>query len=132
MRKLLGIAIMIALLVCSCTTTKFVEVPVKTIEKEYIHNTRVDSVILRDSIDRWRSGDTLYIYKERTKYMIKERVDTVLRTDTITEVVRLTEVKEVKVNHLKWYQKWLMYLGGGSLVLLALILTHKATKLKLL
>lgn len=120
MRKLLGIIAILILLLCSCTTTKYVEVPVKTVQTEYIHNTRTDSVVIRDSIDRWLSGDTLYIYKERTKYLTRERVDTICRTDTITNVVTIESVKEVKVNSLKWYQEALMWVGGVMLVTLIL------------
>lgn len=132
MRKLLGIIAILVLLLCSCTTTRIVEVPVKTIQTEYIHNTRTDSVIIRDSIDRWLSGDTLYIYKERTRYVTKERVDTVCKTDTITNVVTIENVKEVQVNNLKWYQKWLMGAGGVSLFILTLFGVHKLTKLKMI
>lgn len=121
MRKLLGIIAILILLLCSCTTTKYVEVPVKTVQTEYIHNTRTDSVVIRDSIDRWLSGDTLYIYKERTKYLTRERVDTICRTDTITNVVTIESVKEVKVKQpLKWYQEALMWVGGVMLVTLIL------------
>lgn len=121
MRKLLGIIAILILLLCSCTTTKYVEVPVKTVQTEYIHNTRTDSVVIRDSIDRWLNGDTLYIYKERTKYLTRERVDTICRTDTITNVVTIESVKEVKVKQpLKWYQEALMWVGGVMLITLIL------------
>ena len=132
MRKLLGIIAILILLLCSCTTTRYVEVPVKTVEKEYIHSTKTDSIVIRDSIDRWMKGDTLFLYKERTKYRTRERVDTVCRTDTITEVVTIENIKEVKVNTLKWYQKWLMGAGGVSLFILALFGVHKLTKLKMI
>lgn len=116
------------LLLCSCTSTRIVEVPVKTIEKEYIHNTKVDSIYIRDSVDRWISGDTFYIYKERTKYVTKEIVDTVCKTDTITEVVTIENIKEVKVNYLKWYQEALMWMGG---VLTFVLLLYILIKIKI-
>lgn len=125
MRKILGITVILILLLYSCSTTKVVEVPVKTIEREYIYNTKIDSIILRDSIDRWRSGDTLYIYKERTKYVTKERVDTICRTDTITKVVTIENIREVKVNHLKWYQEALMWVGGVMSLLLTFYIVYK-------
>ena len=53
------------------TTTKIVEVPVEVIKKEYIHNTKIDSVYIKDSIDRWQKGDTLLITKYYTKYKQK-------------------------------------------------------------
>ena len=44
---------LIILMLPACkTTTKNVEVPVEVIKKEYIHDTKIDSVYIRDSIDR--------------------------------------------------------------------------------
>lgn len=89
----------------SCTTTKVVQVPVETIKKEVIH--KVDSLVIRDSIDRWREGDTVYIVKWHTRY--SSRVDTFLKCDTIPVVQEV--VIEKKVNELYWWQKTLMWLG---------------------
>lgn len=63
MRKLLFI-IPILILLASCAAQKqIIEVPVETVKTEYIHDTKIDSVYVRDSIDRWREGDTVFIYK---------------------------------------------------------------------
>lgn len=52
---------LIILMLPACkTTTKIVEMPVELIKKEYIHDTKIDSVYIRDSVDRWQNGDTLY------------------------------------------------------------------------
>lgn len=47
---------MLAILMLSAckTTTKIVEVPVEVVKKEYIHDTKIDSVYIRDSVDRWQ------------------------------------------------------------------------------
>lgn len=119
MRYILAVIASFILLLCSCTTTKVVEVPVETVRTEYVHNTKVDSVFVKDSIDRWMKGDTLYIYKEHTKYKYLDRVDTVVRVDSIPKIVKIETVKEVEVNHIKWYQKILMWIGG----IMSLILT---------
>lgn len=119
MRYILAVIASFILLLCSCTTTKVVEVPVETVRTEYVHNTKVDSVFVKDSIDRWLKGDTLYIYKEHTKFKYINKTDTVCKTDTITKVVKVDVVKEVEVNHIYWYQKALMWVGGIAVVLLA-------------
>lgn len=129
MRKLLGVILIFIILVCSCTTTKYVEVPIKTVEKEYIHNTKIDSVFIKDSIDRWISGDTVFIYKEHTKYKYLNKVDTILKTDTIPQIVKIETVKEVEVNHIKWYQRILMWLGGVVALLSTFYIIYKV-KLK--
>lgn len=115
------------LLLLSCSTTRTIEVPVETIKKEYIYDTKIDSIIVRDSIDRWYKNDTTYIYKERIRFKYKTRIDTIIRTDTIPKI--LTIEKEVKVNNVHWYQKLLMWIGSLSLVLLMLYL-YKKFKLK--
>lgn len=119
MRKLLFI-IPILILLASCAAQKqIIEVPVETVKTEYIHDTKIDSVYVRDSIDRWRKGDTVFIYKEHTKYKYLNKTDTIVRVDSIPKIIKAETVKEVEVNHIKWYQKTLMWIGG----IMSLILT---------
>lgn len=119
MRKLLFI-IPILILLASCAAQKqIIEVPVETVKTEYIHDTKIDSVYVRDSIDRWREGDTVFIYKEHTKYKYLNKTDTIVRVDSIPKIIKVETVKEVEVNHIKWYQKTLMWIGG----IMSLILT---------
>ena len=43
------------MIISSCkTATKVVEIPVEIIKKEYINSIKIDSVYVRDSIDRWQ------------------------------------------------------------------------------
>ena len=124
MRNLVFISIIIFLL-SACSSTKFVEVPVEVIKKEYIHDTRIDSVYIKDSIDRWQKGDTLYITKWHTKYKYIINTDTVLKTDTITKVVTVVKEKKVEINKLKWYQSTLMWIGGIVSLIIIFILGRK-------
>lgn len=119
MKRLLYIIPFILLLASCSAQKKIIEVPVETVRTEYIHDTKIDSVFVKDSVDRWMKGDTLYIYKEHTKYKYLDRVDTVVRVDSIPKIVKIETVKEVEVNHIKWYQKILMWIGG----IMSLILT---------
>ena len=86
----------IALMVCGCKGTRVVTVDVPKIEKEYIVST--DTVRQYDSVwvfnDRYAQKDTIYITKvsERYKYLYRTRVDTLLKTDTIT-VVNTEQIK---------------------------------------
>lgn len=121
MKKLVWVLIVFFLV--GCSTTKIVEVPVETIKKEYIHDTKLDSIIVRDSVDRWLKGDTLYIYKERVKYKYVIKTDTICKTDSIPTIVTVT--KEVKINHIKWYQKFLMWIGVISLWSLIILIAYK-------
>ena len=92
MRKIVLILVLglLALMVCSCRGTKVVTVEVPKIEKEYITST--DTVNQYDSVwvynDRYIERDTVFITKvnAKYKYLYKTRVDTLLKTDTITIV----------------------------------------------
>lgn len=119
--------LLISLILCiSCkTSTKIIEVPVEVIKKEYIHDTKIDSVYIRDSIDRWQKGDTLFITKYFTKYKYVNRVDTILKVDTIPKIVSTTIEKKVEVNHIHWYQKLLMWLGGITIIILTIVITYR-------
>ena len=126
MKKLVFIMLAILMLSACKTTTKIVEVPVEVVKKEYIHDTKIDSVYIRDSVDRWQKGDTLYITKWHTKFKYINKVDTIIKTDSIPKIVPV--VKEVEVNHIYWYQKLLMWLGGITIVLLIIVITYKVKK----
>ena len=115
------------LMLSACrTTTRIVEVPVEVIKKEYIYDTKIDSVYIRDSVDRWQKGDTLYITKWHTKFKYINKVDTIIKTDSIPKIV-LVE-KEVEVNHIYWYQKLLMWLGSITIILLIIVIAYRVKK----
>lgn len=128
MKKILPI-IFLFLILCACTTTKkeFIEVPIpiETVKTEYIHNTKIDSIVIRDSVDRWIKGDTVFLYKEHTKYKYLSRLDTIVKIDSIPKVITREVTKEVEVNHIKWYQKTLMWTGGIALLLIVGFLIYK-------
>ena len=113
MKKLVFIVIAILLFSACKTITKTIEVPVEipveVVKKEYIHDTKIDSIYIRDSIDRWQKGDTLYITKWYAKFKHINKVDTIVKTDSILKIVPV--VKEVEVNHIYWWQKTLMWTG---------------------
>lgn len=90
--------LMLAFIVCGCRSTKVVEVDVPKIEKEYIVKSdtvrQVDSIYI--SNDRYILNDTVYITKvnEKYKYVYKTRIDTLVRTDTIT-IVNTEQIKSL-------------------------------------
>lgn len=103
------------LLLSSCTTTKYVEVPVDRVKIEYKNKIKIDTLIQKDSIITLLKGDTVFLEKYKCLYRIKEVRDTVAKIDTIT-TVQTVEV-EKKVNKLKNWQIILMVLGGGFIML---------------
>lgn len=125
------INITLILLLLSCKTIQYVEkeIPVEVVKTEYIYQEKLDSVYIHDSINMYIKGDT--IYKDKIRYYYKTIIqrDTVNLTDSIPVVVHNTEIKEV--NKLRWYQKYLMYLGIASLILIILYIVIKIIKWKL-
>ena len=119
--------LLLIMIISSCkTTTKVVEIPVETIKKEYINSIKIDSIYVRDSIDRWQKGDTLYITKWHTKFKYINKVDTIVKTDSIPKI--LTVEKKVEVNHIYWWQNTLMWVGGILSICIIISLIHNFKK----
>ena len=126
MKKLVFIMLTILMLSACRTSTKIVEVPVEVVKKEYIHDTKIDSIYIRDSVDRWQKGATLYITKWHTKLKYINKVDTIVKTDSIPKIVSVE--KKVEVNHMYWWQKLLMWLGGITIVVVIIVITYRVKK----
>jgi hypothetical protein len=98
------IAIFTAILVCSCSTVKYV--PVETVKTDSVRVVDVqrDSIYVRDSVLIRTKADTVYVTKWRTEYREALKVDTFLvqRVDSINTVVevekRLTKIQQLKMN----------------------------------
>lgn len=108
--------IIILFFIVSCTTTKYIEVPVETIKTEYKDRLIYDSIYVKDSTSNSIKNDT--IFNTKYKYIYKTRVekDTINVTDTITKTITIEKEKEV--NKLKNWQIVLMIIGGGSIALM--------------
>ena len=114
MKKLLFIFLLY--IVISCTTTKYIEIPVEHTRIEYSDRIKHDSIYLRDSIVQKRENDTIYLEKYKYLYKYKYLRDTVNIVDSIP-VVTIQEVTK-EVNKLYNWQFILMVLGGGSIVVI--------------
>lgn len=104
-----------ALVLCSCRTSKIIEVPIETIKTQYIDKVKYDSIYSKDSIYIMRSGDT--VYNTKTQYIYKYRYlrDTIQVTDTIPKIVHITETQYI--NKLYSWQRGLMIIGVIPLIL---------------
>ena len=124
MRKILFL-LFITLLLGSCKVKeKIVEVPIPQIKTEikYIDKVKYDSIYLKDSVYIIQKGDTIYNIKVAYRYKYKYLKDTITinKTDTITRLQKVTEIK-VK-NQLNVVQKILMYIGLFSLLMFIIII----------
>lgn len=103
-------------IICSCSSTKYVEVPVPQVKIEYRDRTSIDTLIQNDSVIIKEKGDTVFLEKYKYLYRTKELRDTINVTDTIT-VVKTVEVPK-EVNKLYTWQIVLMTLGAFAIVIL--------------
>ncbi len=104
----------VAYLMFGCKSIQYV--PVETVKVEYKDRLKIDSVIKYDSIfyDRYMKGDTVFLTKEKYKYLdnIKIVRDSVFRTDSIA--VPYPVEKQLS----KW-EKIKMDVGGWAIGLLS-------------
>lgn len=113
--RILTYIMAIMLLFGSCSTVRYVEVPVDKVRIEYRDKVSIDTFIKNDSVVIKEKGDSILIEKIRYVYRIKELKDTIAVTDTITKVNTVTVEK--KVNELKQWQLILMIAGGAGILL---------------
>lgn len=103
-------------IVASCTTTKYIETPMKHTRVEYKDRIEHDSIYFRDSIVQKKENDTIYLEKYKYLYKYKYLRDTVNVVDSIP-VVKVQEITK-EVNKLHNWQFILMVLGGGFIVVI--------------
>lgn len=83
--------LMLLSLLCGCKTTKYIPVTITEYKDRYIHKTdtfvHTDSVWLHDSVSVLIKGDTVYNerwhYKDRYKYIYKNKTDTLVVKDSV-------------------------------------------------
>ncbi len=96
------LAITLALLLAACRTAR--HIPVETTRTDSIRVERLlrDSVWVKDSVwvERWHSGDTVYVTKEAVRYKYRDR----WRTDTVA-TVRERKVKVAVERELTWWEQ---------------------------
>lgn len=81
--------IIIALMLCSCRSTRYIPVEIIRTDTLYIAKLKVDSVYHRDSVHVETKGDSVTIYKEKYITKIAQLHDTIMiyRVDTIKTVI---------------------------------------------
>ena len=101
----------------SCRSVQYV--PVETVKKDsiYINKIQNDSIYRRDSVYVDRSGDTIYIYKDRYLYKYKNLTDTVY----ISRVDSINVPYPVEKKLTRW-QSIKMELGGWAFAAIVIII----------
>lgn len=134
-RKLIAIMMSLAtlaIIMASCKTIKYIPVETVSYRDSVRLVERVDSIHVHDSvyIHQWHERDTTWVEKVtvHTRYRDRWRVDTILihRRDSVPYPVPVT--KEVIKYQLRWWQKPLVWLGGLTLIGLAVWWLVRARK----
>lgn len=86
------IALYIITLISGCKTT-YLPAKLSTRDTTYIYNSKIDSVIIKDSVIMQVRGDTMFVERIKKERVTKERIDTIYKhiKDSIPYIV----VKEV-------------------------------------
>ena len=111
--------VVLAVLMGSCTTTKYVTVPEYHTDTLIQTNVQKDSIYLHDSIHIQAKGDTVYYEHWHTNYKEKLVHDTIYksRVDSVAKPYPV-EVVKWQEKPLTWWQKITMVMGSILLVLL--------------
>lgn len=125
---LLLIVIASCLMSCSTPKTVYVQVPGET-KTEYIVQTRVDSLVMHDSvyIKEVQKGDTVYITKSEVKYRDKMviRTDTLERIDTIPAPYPVPEPYPVVEYKMNGIERFFFFIGFLSIISILVYVTLK-------
>lgn len=121
---IIAISAILACLSEGCTTIRYVPFETTRTDSVYVSKVMRDTVREKDSISVFVKGDTVRLERFRTKYIIKERFDTIRKTDSIP--VPFPQPYEVE-KRLTWWQKLRMDVG---LIAIALALAWAVWRIR--
>ena len=112
MKKLLFI-MAAAIMMVSCKSVEYVPVIEHRTDTVYQSKVVHDSIYQHDSTYIKEKGDSVYIERWHTKYVMKEKTDTLYESRVDSIPVPYEVVKEVEVEKsLSWWQSMRMHIGG--------------------
>lgn len=128
MERLLHLTSFLSILMLCCTSCKQVEyIPQVTVQHDsiYIAKHSVDTIMQRDSIYVAKVGDTIYQERWHTKYVVREKIDTlhIAHVDTL-RIPYPVERVVTKSSIPKW-AVLLSCMGAASLLYIILILYRR-------
>ena len=128
MKKLVLLAAC-AIMMVGCKTTEYVPVPEYHTDTIYQSKVVHDSIYQHDSTFIKEKGDSVYIERWHTKYVLKELTDTLYESRVDSIPVPYEVVKEVEVEKsLSWWQAMRMHIGGIVVWLLLILAIYGILK----
>ena len=118
-----------ALALTGCKTTEYVPVIEHRTDTVYRSKVVHDSIYQHDSTYIKEKGDSVYIERWHTKYVLKEKTDTLYESRVDSIPVPYEVVKEVEVEKpLSWWQAMRMHIGGIVVWLLLILAIYGILK----
>lgn len=112
MKKLFFI-IAAAIMIVGCKSVEYVPVIEHRTDTVYKSKVVHDSIYQHDSTYIKEKGDSVYIERWHTKYVLKEKTDTLYESRVDSIPVPYEVVKEVEVEKpLSWWQSMRIHIGG--------------------
>ena len=102
-----------AIMMVGCKSVEYVPVIEHRTDTVYKSKVVHDSIYQHDSTYIKEKGDSVYIERWHTKYVLKEKTDTLYESRVDSIPVPYEVVKEVEVEKsLSWWQSMRMHIGG--------------------
>lgn len=128
MRRLLYISVVLMLVAGVFGSCRTQYIPVETVKTEYRvrDSIRHDSVYQQDSVYVTVKGDTVYEYKYKYlyKYQYINRMDTLMKTDSI-------QIPYPVEKQLSKWQRFKLDFGGTAMLIVIMIVIVKLKNLKM-
>lgn len=123
------IAMLIVWLLSSCKSVEYIQVPVVHTDTVYQSKLVHDSIYQHDSITIRERGDSVWIERWHTRYVERERTDTVYKS--IRDSIPYPVEKRVEVpRDYSWSEKTLMKLGWLMLAAIGAAIMYLIFKIK--
>jgi hypothetical protein len=127
---LLTIGILIVALMTSCKSVEYIELPVVHTDTVYQSKLVHDSIYQHDSITIREKGDSIWIERWHTKYVLQELHDTLIQH--VCDSIPYPVEKRVEVPaKLSWWQQTRLYLANILLLTIFFLVIIKIVKFKL-
>lgn len=124
---LILMGLVLCLLFSSCTTTKYIQVPVVHTDTTVITKHQRDSIWMHDSVMVSEKGETIRIERWHTKYIERQVHDTLYKAKVDSVPYPVEVIKEVPAK-LTWWQKARLHIANISLLALLVLVVYYVGK----
>lgn len=115
------VAMLLCLLMGSCTTTKYVTMPEYHSDTVRVTQYQRDSIYMHDSILVRQQGDTVTIDRWHTQYRDRWHTDTIYKSRVDSVPYKVEVIKEVP-NKLSWWERLRLNISNVLLGVIAFVI----------